>query len=232
MAKTWQSKKIVALVTALFLVPMLSGCMNIKVDLKIDQAARATGSYYVEFDKETAANFEISSKEEMFAFLTEKNSELKKGDVKLSESEKNYIANISVKGTPLDDKDMKAQVLSNGDIKFHYFAEPSNNSEDDKETMELLGITPEMMGNYEVIIEMPGKIKSISGVAVKISDTKFKVSHLVSDGANVDVVSSVDKSLATKLIEVVKKPTVTCVKGKTTKKYSGNKCPAGFTLKK
>jgi hypothetical protein len=133
MAKTWQSKKIVALVTALFLVPMLSGCMNIKVDLKIDQAARATGSYYVEFDKETAANFEISSKEEMFAFLTEKNSELKKGDVKLSESEKNYIANISVKGTPLDDKDMKAQVLSNGDIKFHYFAEPSNNSEDDKE---------------------------------------------------------------------------------------------------
>jgi hypothetical protein len=206
--------------------------MNIKVDLKIDQAARATGTYHIEFDKEAAASFEVTSKEEMFKVLTEKNSELKKGDVKLSESAKNYIADISVRGTPLDDKDMKAQVLSNGDIKFHYYAESSKNTASDIEMMESLGWTPEMMGNYEIIIEMPGKIKSMSGAATKISETKFKISHLVSDGATVDVVSSVDKSLVTKLIEVVKKPTVTCLKGKATKKFDGNKCPAGYTLKK
>jgi hypothetical protein len=232
MARSLKSNRLILLLSGLILAPLLTGCMNVKVDLKIDQAARATGTYNIEFDKEAAESFEITSKEEMFGVLTEKNSGLKKGDVKLSESDKNYIADIYVKSTPLDDKDMLAEVLPNGDIKFRYYAEPSSNSESDLEMMESFGWTPEMMGTYVVVIEMPGKIKSISASATKLSDTKFKISHLVSDGANIEVVSSVDKSIVKKLMEVVKKPSVTCIKGKVTKKFDGNKCPAGFKLKK
>lgn len=211
-------------------VPLLAGCINGSMDLKIDDKALGTGTLHMEINKQMASLIGMTSKQSALEMITGEDGFPKDAKTKVTENETSYIFDVTIKDMSLTDSSPIAKVLSDGRIEFTYVAEGETSSSDDS-TSDFPGLTGSFF-NYTV--EMPGKIQSITGIGQsalkKINDRKFQIRDDTKTAINLKIISSVDKSLVGKIISSITRSTITCVKGKEIKKITASKptCPKGY----
>lgn len=193
----------------------------------------------MEINKQLGALMGMTSIKTAREILTSEDSELPKGtDLKVTENDVSYIVDMKVKDLAFikEEEGLKARVLLNGDIEVRITGPEEKTEEETAEEEEDFDM-PGVEAYMDYKIEMPGKIKSITGVGnelvKKISDTKFSIHDDTKIPFEVVIISSVEKSLVDQITSFFKKTTITCVKGKSTKKVTGKNpvCPSGYKKK-
>jgi|688.fasta_scaffold45743_5 hypothetical protein len=134
-----------------FGVTVLTACMNVEADLKLDSKALASGEYKVTIEKSIAAMMGITDEESFKTFLTtQEGSDLSSEEISVVDSGSSYVMTAKVSDYPLADDDMSATVMPDGRIKF-VFSQEGNT---DESTIEVGGIS--------LKIEFPGDISELS----------------------------------------------------------------------
>jgi hypothetical protein len=217
----------------LILLPLLTSCINGTIDIKLNEKALATGTFHLEINKQLGAMMGMTSTKTALATLTKESGLPKDAKTKVTENDDSYLFDVEIKEVPLEDSSATAKVLPNGNIEFHYVTVVEEPSADESDP-DLSGLA---QSRIEYKVQMPGKILQVSGEGQKafkkLDETKFEISDESKFSIDLRITSSVDKSIFSKIISSITRSTITCTKGKVTKKVSGNKpiCPKGYTKK-
>jgi hypothetical protein len=146
--------KLKALKNTLFLVfgvTVLTACLNVEADLKLDSKALASGEYKITMDKSIAAMMGATDVESFKSqFMAQDGFDLSSEEIAVVESGNSYIMTVKATDYPLVEKDMSATVMPDGRIKFVFSQEGST----DESTM--------VAGNISLKLEFPGDIAEMS----------------------------------------------------------------------
>lgn len=169
---------------------VLAGCMSMTADLTLDDEAKASGSVTISVNKQIASLAGIGSAEAFKAQLTENETDLPStASVETKESDTDYIATLSFKGTALENKDFGAEVLDNGNVKFTFVNEGSEPTTED----DLFGDVD--MGNVTMTVNFPGEVTEFSGEgATKVDADTVKWSFPITTSTTATATSIVAAS--------------------------------------
>jgi len=146
--------KLKALKNTLFLVfgvTVLTACLNVEADLKLDSKALASGEYRITMDKSIAAMMGATDAESFKTqFMAQEGFDLSSEEIAVVESGNSFIMTVKATDYPLVEKDMSATVMPDGRIKFVFSQEGST----DESTM--------VAGNVSLKLEFPGDIAEMS----------------------------------------------------------------------
>jgi hypothetical protein len=134
----------------------LTGCIDTEANFDVNEDGTVNGTMTVEMATELGQMFGITDKEAFEQQLLDPESgSIPEGqDVIVTEEDGKYKMKITYDNTPLDDEDMKIEVISDDQLKFTYKSEgmaagETGVSADDMEGME---------GSIKFTLEFPGDI--------------------------------------------------------------------------
>ena len=134
-----------------FGVTVLTACLNVEADLKLDSKALASGEYKITMEKSIAAMMGATDAESFKkVFIAQEDFDLASEEISVVESGDSYIMTVKATDYPLVDKDMSATLMPDGSIKFLFSQEGST----DESTM--------VAGNISLKLEFPGDIAEMS----------------------------------------------------------------------
>ena len=132
-------------------VSVLTACLNVEADLKLDSKALASGEYKITMEKSVAALIGATDAESFKTqFMAQDGFDLSSEEIAVVESGDSYIMTVKATDYPLVEKDMSATVMPDGRIKFIFSQEGST----DESTM--------VAGNVSLKLEFPGDIAELS----------------------------------------------------------------------
>ena len=154
--------KLKALKNTLFFVfgvTILTACLNVEADLKLDSKALASGEYKITMEKSIAAMMGATDAESFKkVFIAQEDFDLASEEISVVESGDSYIMTVKATDYPLVDKDMSATLMPDGSIKFLFSQEGST----DESTM--------VAGNISLKLEFPGDITELSPEFQKVDN--------------------------------------------------------------
>lgn len=154
--------KLKALKNTLFFVfgvTILTACLNVEADLKLDSKALASGEYKITMEKSIAAMMGATDTESFKkVFIAQEDFDLASEEISVVESGDSYIMTVKATDYPLVDKDMSATLMPDGSIKFLFSQEGST----DESTM--------VAGNISLKLEFPGDITELSPEFQKVDN--------------------------------------------------------------
>ena len=142
-----------------FGVTVLTACLNVEADLKLDSKALASGEYKITMEKSIAAMMGATDAESFKkVFIAQEDFDLASEEISVVESGDSYIMTVKATDYPLVDKDMSATLMPVGSIKFLFSQEGST----DESTM--------VAGNISLKLEFPGDITELSPEFQKVDN--------------------------------------------------------------
>jgi hypothetical protein len=142
-----------------FVVTILTACLNVEADLKLDSKALASGEYKITMEKSIAAMMGATDAESFKkVFIAQEDFDLASEEISVVESGDSYIMTVKATDYPLVDKDMSATLMPDGSIKFLFSQEGST----DESTM--------VAGNISLKLEFPGDITELSPEFQKVDN--------------------------------------------------------------
>ena len=142
-----------------FGVTVLTACLNVEADLKLDSKALASGEYKITMEKSIAAMMGATDAESFKkVFIAQEDFDLASEEISVVESGDSYIMTVKATDYPLVDKDMSATLMPDGSIKFLFSQEGST----DESTM--------VAGNISLKLEFPGDITELSPEFQKVDN--------------------------------------------------------------
>ena len=142
-----------------FGVTVLTACLNVEADLKLDSKALASGEYKITMEKSIAAMMGATDAESFKkVFIAQEDFDLASEEISVVESGDSYIMTVKATDYPLVDKDMSATLMPDGSIKFLFSQEGST----DESTM--------VAGSISLKLEFPGDITELSPEFQKVDN--------------------------------------------------------------
>ena len=142
-----------------FGVTVLTACLNVEADLKLDSKALASGEYKITMEKSIAAMMGATDAESFKkVFIAQEDFDLASEEISVVESGDSYIMTVKATDYPLVDKDMSATLMPDGSIKFLFSQEGST----DESTM--------VAGTISLKLEFPGDITELSPEFQKVDN--------------------------------------------------------------
>jgi hypothetical protein len=166
------------------IILLLVGCVNLDVDLALDSNAEATGTYELTMAKTVASLLGVSKAEDLKkAVLDNSEFNLPAGNsVEVRDAGMSYVMTVTVKDLKLEDADLKAEVLGDGNIRFTFKNEGTEPSSDGFD----LGMDT---GSIKLRITFPGPIVETGPQFSKESDRVATLDIALDEPSDTFVVS-------------------------------------------
>jgi hypothetical protein len=166
------------------IVVLLAGCVDLDVDLSLSSSAEATGTYELTMAKAVASFLGVTKTEDLKkAVLDNPEFNLPAGNsVDVRDAGLSYVMTVTVKDLKLDDADLQAEVLGDGNIRFTFKNEGTEPSEDGFD----LGMDT---GSIKLRITFPGPIVETGPQFTKESDRVATLDIALDEPSHTFVVS-------------------------------------------
>lgn len=165
-------KRLFAAVAVAVLALSLSGCMNLRGDLKVGRDAKVSGTLTGEISKQVAGIVGITSLDALKSQGTSQTSQF--GKVTYSETDTAYVMKVSMRGATMNDPDGFMVTRSGDGIAFKLRFSGTTTS--DTGATDDLGLGNMQLGRVAMTIRFPGDVSSVSGHgATKTDDRTVKV---------------------------------------------------------
>lgn len=166
------------------IIVLLAGCVNLDVDLALNSKAEATGTYELTMAKTVASLLGVTKAEDLKrAVLDNSEFNLPAGNsVDVRDAGMSYVMTVTVKDLKLEDTDLKAEVLGDGNIRFTFKNEGTEPSSDGFD----LGMDT---GSIKLRITFPGPIVETGPQFTKESDQVATLDIALDEPSDTFVVS-------------------------------------------
>jgi hypothetical protein len=166
------------------IIVLLAGCVNLDVDFALNSKAEATGTYELTMAKTVASLLGVTKAEDLKrAVLDNSEFNLPAGNsVDVRDAGMSYVMTVTVKDLKLEDTDLKAEVLGDGNIRFTFKNEGTEPSSDGFD----LGMDT---GSIKLRITFPGPIVETGPQFTKESDQVATLDIALDEPSDTFVVS-------------------------------------------